>query len=97
MKYNKQNLVRFIATKLNNQINKFHILSVINILIDEMLNDLKSGKEVKITNFGTFSIKGLKSKQIRNVVSKKLINNSSVKSLRFSLSKKLSKLILGDK
>jgi nucleoid DNA-binding protein len=93
-KITKNKLRDIISRKISHKVHRIHILSIINILIDEMIKELKSGKDIKILGLGTFSLNDLKSKKIINVVSKKIKFTKRTKSLRFRLSKSLSKYLL---
>lgn len=86
--YNKSNLINLVANEIDGQIHKMHIISIINILIEEICNDLLAGKEVKIKNFGTFRLSGLKSKKIISVISKEPKFTKKSSSLRFRMARK---------
>lgn len=92
-RFTKNKLWGLVSKKLNYSIHRLHILSIINILIDEMIKELKQGNEIKIPGFGTFTVNELKPKKIRSVVSKKIKFAQRTKSLRFRLSRTLSKYL----
>lgn len=92
-RFTKNKLWALVSKKINHSIHRLHIISVINILIDEMIKELKRGNKIKIPGFGTFSINELKPKKIRSVVSKKIKFAQRTKSLRFRLSRNLSKYL----
>ena len=89
----KKKLWRLIIKDLNYSIHISHIFSVINILIDELIRELKSGKEISIKNFGVFKIKTLKPKKIISVRTGKVKFVERTKALRFVIAKRLTKLI----
>jgi nucleoid DNA-binding protein len=92
MKINKKYILDEISKRLNQSIHKSHIRSIINILIEEIVKELKNGNDIIIKGFGNLSLKKLK---VRKMIS---INNNikfarRTKSLRFSLTRKISKLV----
>jgi nucleoid DNA-binding protein len=74
-------------------IRRQHIISVVSILIDELVKELKIGGNIKITNFGVLKLKNYKPRIIPNVVLGKLNITKASKSLRLKLSRKLSKYL----
>jgi|SRR6185436_11548354 len=87
----KRILWRYVNKKINRTIHHYHVFSVITILFDEILNDLKLGKELKIFNFGRLVIKELPSRKYYNIHDKTIRISNSHKILRFILSSKLRK------
>lgn len=71
---------------MNYSIHKWHILSILNILIEEIIKDLKNGKNLHIKNFGYLSLNKLKPKKIISLNSQTKFVKST-KSLRLRLSK----------
>jgi nucleoid DNA-binding protein len=90
----KYNFLKYVSKKSGYTIHKLHIFAIINILIDEMIKELKTGKPIKIEGFGTFHLNSLKPKKIRSVYSKKIKFAQKTKSLRFKLTKDLSKYLI---
>jgi nucleoid DNA-binding protein len=82
-----------ITKKINHSIHRLHVMSIISVLIDEMIKELKRGGEIKIPNFGTLKINDLKPKKIRSISTNKIKFAKRTKSLRFRLSKKISKYL----
>lgn len=82
-----------ITKKINHSIHRLHVMSIISVLIDEMIKELKRGGEIKIPNFGTLKINNLKPKKIRSISTNKIKFAKRTKSLRFRLSKKISKYL----
>ena len=86
--------MQYVSKKVEYTVNKLHIFAIINILIDEMVKELKSGKSINIEGFGTFCINNLKPKKIRSVYSNKIKFAQKTKALRFKLSKDLEKYLV---
>lgn len=89
----KRKLWLLLIKKLNHFIHNLHVLSVISILIEEMKKDLIAGKEIRITNFGTFKLKQTNPKQFKNVVSGKMEQSKTKNKLELKLAKGLAKYI----
>jgi nucleoid DNA-binding protein len=47
---------RYVKSKLVIPIHAKHIMGVVNILFDELLKDFKSGKNLRIHNFGKITL-----------------------------------------
>lgn len=91
--YNKNSLWLMITKTINHSIHRLHVMSIISILIDEMIKELKNGKEIKIPNFGTLKVNDLKPKKIRSIATNKIKFARRTKSLRFKLTRKISKYL----
>ncbi len=50
-------LSKYVNRKIKRKINHHHVFSVISILIDELIEDLKQDKQFKIINLGIFGVK----------------------------------------
>lgn len=83
---NKRDFWRFVNKKLNRRLNHYHVFSVISILFEEMIKDLKDGKSIKIFNFGTLSLKRNKPRKYFDVNHQKVMLSKSHRILRFVLS-----------
>jgi nucleoid DNA-binding protein len=92
-RYTKNKLWLLITKRINHSVHRLHVLSIISILIEEIIAELKSGKEVKISNFGTFRISKLKPKKIISVATKEVAFAKKTKALRFRLTRRLSKYL----
>lgn len=90
----KRKLWQYVNKKINRIIHHYHVLSVITILFDEMLIDLKNGKEIKIYNFGTLVLKKLKPRKYFNLIHKSVMVSTGYKILRFTMAKPIKKKIL---
>lgn len=91
MSISKRALWRYVNIKINRIINHYHVFAVITILFDEMIKDFKDGKEIKIFNFGTFSLNKTKPRRYYNVVFKKIMTSKGYHILRFKMSPQIRK------
>ena len=89
----KRSLWRYINRKIRRVIHHYHVFGVITILFDEILKDLKSGKEIKIFNFGTLVLKKTKPRRHYDLIHKQVVLSKSYKILRFSLAPQIRKKI----
>jgi nucleoid DNA-binding protein len=64
-----------------------------NIFFDELVKEILAGNEVRIINFGAFSLKDLRGKKFRDIVSKRIAFSKNTKALRFKISGNLSKYL----
>lgn len=53
----KRDLWRYVNRKIKRLIHHYHVFSVISLLFDEMVQDLRDGKEIKIANLGILVLK----------------------------------------
>jgi nucleoid DNA-binding protein len=90
--FNRKNFERYVSRKLKH-ISITHIRSVINILFEEMLFDLRNNKGIIIGNFGKLLLKQLPDRRHLNVKSNELVLSLGKKTLRFHLNKKLSRFL----
>jgi nucleoid DNA-binding protein len=90
----KRKLWQYVNIKINRIIHHYHVFSVIAILFDEMISDLKAGKDIKIHNFGVLKLKKLKSRRHFNVVQQKVVLSKPHKILRFLLAPHIRKKII---
>jgi nucleoid DNA-binding protein len=88
---NKRLFWRYVNKKLNHIIHHAHVFSVITILFEEMVQDLKDGKEIKIHNFGTFALQSTKPRRHFNVLLQKIVQSKSHRILRFKLVPRIQK------
>lgn len=87
----KRNLWRYINRKIKRTIHHYHVFSVIAILFEEIIKDLKIGKEIKIVNLGTLSLRKTKPRLYHNVKYKKVMLSKGYRLLKFSLAAKIRK------
>jgi nucleoid DNA-binding protein len=88
---NKKQLWLLLVKTLNYNVHNAHILSIINILLDELVKELINGEEIKIINFGTFYIKTIRPKHIKSIVSGNIMTTKETKAIRFRLSRTLAR------
>lgn len=88
---NRRTLWRFVNQKLNRLVHHYHVASIIEILFQEMLKDLKNGKPIKIFNFGTLVLKKTKPRKYYNVIHKQVMLSKGYKILRFTLAPPIRK------
>ena len=89
----KKTLWHYVNKKINRSIHHSHVLSVISILFEEILEDFKSGKPIDVLNFGKIELKYMKPRTYFNVIHQKLMVSSGRKILRFKLPTSLKKKI----
>ena len=89
----KRKFWKYVNKKMSRVIHHYHVLSIINILFDEMLIDLLKFKEIKIFNFGTFFIKKTLPRKYHNVKLKKVMKSNGNRIMKFNLSRKIKKNI----
>lgn len=68
----KNKFAVLITDKLKGIVHNLHVLSVINILFEEMAIDLSNHKSIVIHNFGKFFIKKTKPRKHVNYTNKKI-------------------------
>jgi nucleoid DNA-binding protein len=76
---------RYVNQKINRLVNHLHVASVIAILFEEMLIDLKNGKEIKIYNLGTLSLPKMKPREYYDVRFQRVMHSEGRHVLRFTL------------
>jgi nucleoid DNA-binding protein len=85
----KRALWHYVNKKINRSIHHMHVLSVISILFEEIIIDLRSGKPLEIFNFGVLSLKRSNPKMYYNVVYKKMMKSKGRNIMKFSLIPKI--------
>lgn len=85
----KKFLWKYINFKLKNIVRSDHVLSIMHILFDELIKDLKSGRKINITNFGVLSLNKTNPRRYHNVVLNKVVLSKGGRILRFVLSRKI--------
>ncbi|SRR5258708_1134183 len=88
---NRRYFWRFINNKIKRSIHRYHVLSVITILFEEMLIDLKQGKKIEIFNLGMLSLRPAKPRRYYDVRFQKVIQSEGHRILRFILARPVSK------
>lgn len=87
-------LAQYVARKLKKKILYKHVISVTNILLDEIVKDLISGLAIKIGNFGKLFLKQLKERAHFNLFENKVVISKGKKILRFKLNEKFHRLLI---
>jgi nucleoid DNA-binding protein len=87
----KRDLWHYVNRKIKRLIHHYHIFSVISILFEEMIKDLKSGKEIKIINLGTLVLKTMPPRKYHDVRFHKVMQSPGNRVLRLFLSKPIRK------
>ncbi len=90
----KRTLWRFVNKKIQRSIHHYHVFSVITILFDELINDLKAGKSVKVFNFGSILLKDLNGRKYYDIHKKEIVMSKRHKIIRFILDKKIHKKLI---
>lgn len=90
----KRSLWQYVNIKIHRFIHYYHVLSIITILFEEILTDLKRGKDLKIFNFGTLSLKQLKPRKYFDVRHQKVMQAKAHKILRFTLTSSVRKKLV---
>jgi len=85
----KRVLWRYVNKKIKRSIHHYHVFSVITLLFEEIIKDLVSGKDIKIHNFGTLSLKQLSARKYHDVNERIVKQAVPHRILRFVISKKL--------
>jgi nucleoid DNA-binding protein len=91
---NKRDLWRLVNLKINRAVHHYHVFSVMSSLFKEMLVDLKSGKEVKIHNFGKFRLVKNKPRFFINLYTKEKCYSEGKSYLKFVPNKSLKREII---
>ena len=59
----KRDFLTILRKRLDYFVNHMHIAAVVSILLDEIVNELRAGRDIKIGNFATLSLRKNKSKK----------------------------------
>lgn len=87
---------RYVNIKIKRTIHHYHVFAVISILFEEMLKDLKQGKEIEIFNLGSLFLKQTKPRLYHDVNKKQVVLSKGYKILKFKLARKLKKKLTGN-
>lgn len=92
----KVRLQRYVHSRLNHIFHSFQVLNVITILFEEMFQDLKNRKEIKIHNLGTLQIQKTKPRLHCNITqgNKQILSKGS-KKMTFLMSYRIKKRLRG--
>lgn len=93
----KRSLWRYVNRKINRAIHHYHVFGVMTILFEEIVKDLKQGKEIDIFNLGVLSLHQTKPRKYYDFRYQKVMQSKGRRILKFKLSssvnKKLRKLL----
>lgn len=88
---------KYVNRKIGRKVKSYHVISIINLLFEEITNDLKSGKGLKIFNFGEILLKNTKPRKYHDVRYNRIMLSAGNKMLKLALPrvirKKLCKML----
>ena len=87
----KRDLWHYVNRKIKRLIHHYHVFSVISILFEEMVRDLKAGKEIKIVNLGTLILKDTPPRKYHDVRFHRVMESSGHRVMRLFLAKPIRK------
>jgi len=87
----KRDLWHFVNRKIKRLIHHYHVFSVISILFEEMVRDLKAGKEIKIVNLGTLMLKDTPPRKYHDVRFNQVMESPGHRVMRLFLAKPIRK------
>jgi nucleoid DNA-binding protein len=87
----KRDLWHYVNRKIKRLIHHYHVFSVISILFDEMLKDLRAGKEIKIFNLGVLVLKDTPPRKYHDVRFHRVMVSPGHRVMRLFLSKAIRK------
>lgn len=89
----KRDFQSHVHHRLKKIFNKHHILSVINILFEELVKDLRSGKKIKIANFGTLNLKKMPPRHYYDVRFQRVMTSPGHYIVRFFMARPIKKIL----
>ncbi len=87
----KRGLWQYVNRKIKRLIHHYHVFSVISILFEEMIKDLKNGKEIKIVNLGTLVLKDMPPRRYHDVRFHRIMESPGHRIMRLFLTKQIRK------
>lgn len=90
---NKRIIWRYVNKKIKRSIHHYHVFSVISILFEEIIKDLKNGKNINIFNFGVLTLKDTKPRKYFDVRYRQTMLSKGHRIMKFSLTKKIKRKI----
>lgn len=90
----KRDLWHYVNRKIKRLIHHYHVFSVISILFDEMIKDLKNGKEIKIANLGTIVLKDTPPRKYHDVRFHRIMESPGHRVMRLFLAKTIRKKLV---
>jgi len=79
---------------IHRTIHHYHVFSVISILFDEILIELKNKGQLKINNLGILTLKKMKPRSYFNIIEQKVMRAEGNRILRFTLAPLIRKKIV---
>jgi len=89
----KSDLTRKIKIKLGNFAQYDDITSVVNVLVDELGEEIKTGKKISISNFGKFQLRTYPSKPHIDFQTGEMKMSSEYSLIRFMLASNYKKYL----
>lgn len=93
-KIRKRYLAQLVANKLDIEIDRRHIVSIITILFEEIMKDILTKGQFVITNFGKFLFGRSPSRKFFNFQTGKVEQSVGNNKLKFQLNEQLKRNIL---
>lgn len=87
----KRDLWHYVNRKIKRLIHHYHVFAVISFLFEEMIQDLREGKEIKIANFGTLVLRDMPPRKYHDVRFQKVMESPGHRVLRLFFTKPISK------
>jgi nucleoid DNA-binding protein len=87
----KRDLWHYVNRKIKRLIHHYHVFAVISILFEELVRDLRAGKEVKIVNLGTFLLKEMPPRRYHDVRFHQMMQSPGYRVMRLFLAKPIRK------
>lgn len=79
MVFSKDQFWKYVNQVIGYTVDYRHVLGIISVLFDEMSKDFKEGKDIKIHNFGTFSVEKLAARNYFDFRFKKTLLSAGTK------------------
>lgn len=92
----KRDLWRYVNKRIKRLVHHYHVFSVMSILFEEMIADLKRGKGIKIHNFGTLTLEKTTPRWYHNVRKQQMEQSKEHYVLRLRLSPPIRKKLCED-
>lgn len=87
----KRDLWHYVNRKIKRLIHHYHVFSVISILFEEMVKDLRAGKAIKIANLGTLVLKDMPPRKYHDVRLRQMMESPGHRIMRLFLAKPIRK------
>lgn len=90
----KRDLWHYVNRKIKRTVHRYHVFAVISILFEEMIKDLRQGKDIKIANLGTITLQPTKPRWYHHVTLRKMMLSPGRHVMRFLLAKPIHKKLV---